>query len=47
VTRGDVELAVSLGLPYPVVAEFDDRIKTTYWVVLEAAADKQRGGGGG
>lgn len=46
-TRGDVELAVSLGLPYPVVAALDDRIKVTYWDVLEREADKRKDGGGG
>lgn len=39
-TRRDVALAVSLGIPYPTVARYDDRIKATHWDVLERAADK-------
>ncbi len=43
-TRRDVELAISLGLPYPVVARYDDRIKITHWAVLERVAEQQQGG---
>ncbi|WP_285904660.1 hypothetical protein [Paractinoplanes hotanensis] len=39
-TRRDIALAMSLTLPYDVVAAWDDRIKATHWDLLEDMRDR-------
>lgn len=43
-TRRDIALALSAGLPYPVVADLDDRVKATMWVLLQDERDRRDGG---
>lgn len=40
-TRRDVALALSTGWPYPVVADLDDRIKSTAWELLQDQQDRE------
>lgn len=39
--RRDVALALSVGVPYDVVAGWDDRIKATYWELVEQVRDER------
>jgi hypothetical protein len=36
-----VALAISLQVPYDVVARWDDRIKSTHWAILEELHDRR------
>jgi len=43
--RGDISLALSLSVPYDYVAGWDDRVKATYWLLIDELRDAQKDGG--